>query len=368
MPSESGPTADRGGVRISVAPVIEFHFGLYLLTKSCAYPDKWVPPWVETLSEKQPKLVAEFTNFWVDRGLNDLPRRGQYYEYGELLVAAWRAGQMFATDVDRVLDSLEETLGQSYETPPLESEPAEIRELIDNRLALLRTNRGDRKAYADVLRKVWSQMKPSWETTGRVAAERAAKGLSARLRPDIDLRVLTPGNHFLHKDEYQPHIRNARERGELVVVPLGLSGAGQLFWSLPGALIIGTGLENELRDVQRRERAERAANQLKLLADPTRVAILLELLSPHCKTTTVTEIASLFSLSQPTVSVHVKLLREAGLVKAERDGNQVHYGAEEATVRAYMQSALEDILSIRHEGARAFTTAATGAVPAGATA
>ena len=344
MPSESGPPTEQGRVRVAVAPVVEFHFGLYLLTKSCTNPDKWVPPWVEALNEHEPGLVSRFINFWVDRGLNDLPYNTQYYEYGELLVATWRAGLTFATDLDMVLDSLEGALERNYETPALESEPPEIRDLIDKRLALLRANRGDRKEYVEIIRNVWNRMKPSWETTGRPAAERAARALAARVRPDIDLRVLTPGNHFLHKDEYQPQIQNARERGELVVVPLGLSGAGQLFWSLPGVLIVGTGLENEVRDVQRRERAERAAGRLKVLSDPTRLAILFELLRTHHHAATVTELASLFSLSQPTVSVHVKLLREAGLIKADREGNQVHYHAEESTIRAYMDEALEEIL------------------------
>jgi DNA-binding transcriptional ArsR family regulator len=44
------------------------------------------------------------------------------------------------------------------------------------------------------------------------------------------------------------------------------------------------------------------------------------------------------------VSVHIKMLREAGLIRPQRDGNQTHYEAEEATVRAYVAEALEDIL------------------------
>ena len=78
---------------------------------------------------------------------------------------------------------------------------------------------------------------------------------------------------------------------------------------------------------------------------PTRVAILYELLKARDHNpATVTELASQFGLSQPTVSVHVKLLREAGLVRSERDGNQVLYHAEEETIRAYVEDALGDVL------------------------
>ena len=61
---------------------------------------------------------------------------------------------------------------------------------------------------------------------------------------------------------------------------------------------------------------------------------------------TVTELASQFGLSQPTVSVHIKMLREAGLARPERDGNQVFYQSDEQTVRAYVGSALEEILGV----------------------
>jgi hypothetical protein len=65
--------------------------------------------------------------------------------------------------------------------------------------------------------------------------------------------------------------------GELNLSPSSLAISVQL----RGILIVGTGLENEVRDVQRRERAERAAGRLKVLSDPTRLAILFELLRTH---------------------------------------------------------------------------------------
>jgi DNA-binding transcriptional ArsR family regulator len=67
----------------------------------------------------------------------------------------------------------------------------------------------------------------------------------------------------------------------------------------------------------------------------------------------VTELASLFRLSQPTVSVHIKLLREAGLIRAERDGNQVHYQAEDDVVRRYVDEAVEDMVGTLYPGAAA---------------
>ena len=63
------------------------------------------------------------------------------------------------------------------------------------------------------------------------------------------------------------------------------------------------------------------------LADPTRLAIFGYLKSGPAA---VNDIAEAFSLSQPTVSVHVKRLREAGLVTAKRRGNRLEVSIDDA--------------------------------------
>ena len=58
------------------------------------------------------------------------------------------------------------------------------------------------------------------------------------------------------------------------------------------------------------------------LADPTRILILYLLAdSPRH----VTELAEMLNIRQPTVSHHLKVLRDRGLVIAEREGNAVRY-------------------------------------------
>jgi ArsR family transcriptional regulator len=58
------------------------------------------------------------------------------------------------------------------------------------------------------------------------------------------------------------------------------------------------------------------------LADPTRRAILKQLRSGS---RTAGQIADEFHLSKPTLSHHFKVLRAAGLVRAERRGTSVVY-------------------------------------------
>ena len=65
------------------------------------------------------------------------------------------------------------------------------------------------------------------------------------------------------------------------------------------------------------------ADRLKALADPTRVGIVNRLAS--CEALCVCDLTNAFELSQPTVSHHLKILREAGLVDAERRGTWAYY-------------------------------------------
>jgi ArsR family transcriptional regulator len=69
--------------------------------------------------------------------------------------------------------------------------------------------------------------------------------------------------------------------------------------------------------------AEALAARFKALADPTRVAIVNRLAGTGevCVCNFVAELG----LSQPTVSHHLRLLREAGLVEAERRGTWAYY-------------------------------------------
>ena len=73
-----------------------------------------------------------------------------------------------------------------------------------------------------------------------------------------------------------------------------------------------------------RERAERLAHIAKALGDPIRMQ-LVDVLRKHAGKVCVCELVPLFDLSQPTVSHHLKVLREAGIVGSERQGLWAYY-------------------------------------------
>jgi ArsR family transcriptional regulator len=81
--------------------------------------------------------------------------------------------------------------------------------------------------------------------------------------------------------------------------------------------------------------AERLAARFKALADPTRVAIVNRLAAGEC---CVCDLNAAFDLSQPTISHHLKLLREAGLVEATRRGTWAYYRLVPDAVRALRQT------------------------------
>jgi ArsR family transcriptional regulator len=76
-------------------------------------------------------------------------------------------------------------------------------------------------------------------------------------------------------------------------------------------------------DVER-QRAERMATVAKALGDPVRLQ-LVDVLRKHAGKVCVCELVPLFDLSQPTVSHHLKVLREAGIVGSERQGLWAYY-------------------------------------------
>jgi DNA-binding transcriptional ArsR family regulator len=72
-----------------------------------------------------------------------------------------------------------------------------------------------------------------------------------------------------------------------------------------------------------REAAENLARIFKALGDPTRVAIVHRLAASD--SVCVCDLNAAFELSQPTISHHLRILREAGLVESERRGTWAYY-------------------------------------------
>lgn len=73
------------------------------------------------------------------------------------------------------------------------------------------------------------------------------------------------------------------------------------------------------------------AATFKALGHPVRLGIALRL--AQAPDTCACDFADVFDVSQPTVSQHLKVLREAGLVRTRRQGTQICYSLEPGAVR-----------------------------------
>lgn len=90
------------------------------------------------------------------------------------------------------------------------------------------------------------------------------------------------------------------------------------------------------------------------LADPNRILLLYALAErPY----TVTDLANRLQLPQPTVSRHLKILRERGMVNAHRDGQFVCYTLSDHRIiqaldllRVVLADVLEEQMTLARNG------------------
>jgi ArsR family transcriptional regulator len=73
------------------------------------------------------------------------------------------------------------------------------------------------------------------------------------------------------------------------------------------------------------DQAEVLSRRFKALGDPVRLRLLSLIASHEGGEACVCELTVAFSLSGPTISHHLRVLREAGLIDGERRGTWIYY-------------------------------------------
>jgi ArsR family transcriptional regulator, arsenate/arsenite/antimonite-responsive transcriptional repressor len=74
------------------------------------------------------------------------------------------------------------------------------------------------------------------------------------------------------------------------------------------------------------------AQVFKALGDPVRLRLLSLIGAHQGGEVCVCELTDAFDLTQPTISHHLKMLREAGIITSERRGTWVYYRLEPAVL------------------------------------
>ena len=326
------PILEEGGetrrVRVSPSAPLELMWVLH----NCQAKHALGGPYV-VLEPLRQELGPALRAFWAD-GV-----RG----YTEAVVLADRSQAMFDLDLEQFFARLDEATQAFDGHLSLLSERPSERLALQARLTRLRNDPELRDAYRSLLLSAWEPLRADWDSEGRQAVVAAAADWSRRLDEGADyLTLLDRPRIWPGRPELEDLAGAALADGGLVLSPGWYFGAIHVV-ELGGTLYLGRGVRTEDQDAVRRETATRVAGSLKALADPTRLSSRLWLAKHPAS---VTEIAGQFELSQPTVSAHVQLLREAGLLEDRLAGRRSKLIVAREKLKGLMGEAEESMLRL----------------------
>jgi DNA-binding transcriptional ArsR family regulator len=266
--------------------------------------------------------------------------------FGEMVVLAERSGTLRDLDIHGFFASAERAAASSAATPSLLSESPAERVAIGKRLDALRADPKLRARYITLLREVWEAVRVEWEETGRAAVIAASRDWQKQLAEGAPFRELLQRTRLWPgRPDFEVLADAAAADGRLVLTPGWFFGDIHVE-ELDGWMYLGRGIQPHSHDADLRHTANHVSKTMKAFADPTRLAILMWLAQ---RPASVTEISRQFKLSQPTVSAHVQLLREAGVIEERPSGRSSLLSVREESVREVLGGAEESLLKGCHQ-------------------
>ena len=156
-----------------------------------------------------------------------------------------------------------------------------------------------------------------------------------------DISWLPPQSPLLRFPELQSAVKAGKMHVFFWEEPFGLSDVTS---AKPGWILVSFADPGDLYKNFQIAAAE-IAERTKALADPTRL-IILRLIRNFGMINT--EIAAYLSLARPTVSVHARILREAGLISSLQEGREMRHKIETQEVRRLFRD-LERFLDLKDD-------------------
>lgn len=279
--------------------------------------------------ELPPALIARTERFFGD----DLPL------LAEVMLLADHVGMLDDPTPEALLTRLAEPV--RFTSPPaLTTETPDERAAILERLSRLERDGRLRRRFVALLNDLWESFAPRWEGGARERAQAVADEWTRQRRAGVSLFALLPDLHIARREPYATMAREAERAGRLHLAPT-MAGMGHIL-DLPSCMSISAAPAAVDPVVGRRAAAETITAPLKALAEPTRITILVQLAAQPASVGTL---ARTLHISQPTASVHLRRLREAGLVEAHRDGASSVYSARPQAVQELLETASKRLAS-----------------------
>ena len=277
------------------------------------------------------KYGPALRSFWPDHD------RG----FTEMVVLAERSGTLLDSDIGGFFAGLERATTSNAPTPSLLSESPAERSVVAERLEALRADAKIRARYLSLLEEVWETVRAEWEETGRPAVLAATRDWQKQLGAGMPYRDLLQRTRLWPGRPDLEQIADAdAAEGRMVLTPGWFFGDIHVV-EIDGSIYLGRGIQAHGCFDDQRHAAQHVSKTLKAFADPTRLSIMMWL--AH-RPASVTEISRHFKLSQPTVSAHVQLLREAGVIEDRPAGRSSLLSVREESVREVLGGAEEALL------------------------
>jgi len=250
-------------------------------------------------------------------------------------VLAYRAGTLVGPDLHGFFPRIEAEAAKGGPMPSLRVESPDVVEGTRTLLEELRTDPAERAAYVSLIEGIWSAVRQEWEEQGLPSVMATVKRWTHELASGIPYRQVLGGHEVMPgRPEIDAIVDKAAAEGRLVLTPVWFGGIVHVY-ELDGTLYVGRGIR--IHHLSERELATTISTSVRTLADPTRVAILLRLAR---QPSSVSELARQFELSQPAVSGHVQILRDAGLLDEKTVGRSAILSAnQERVLRLFSDSA-----------------------------
>jgi ArsR family transcriptional regulator, arsenate/arsenite/antimonite-responsive transcriptional repressor len=331
------PGRESARVLCTASPVLELAYAVHYLLVRVSDVDARDHDvgWVGPLLDEQGDLVRALRAFGARHGVDDLSPMllmlAARYDYerdagperfirdltalpGRFLEGGIDAGDGVVEGDDR--SAREAAFRDSVARFAEEPVAAELRELVT---------------------RLWEALAPAWQREGRETVEAAVASFEATFERTQSVLESLPPHHFTRFEQAAHGIRDREQRGRIVVIPLYFASTGGFNFQVDDGYYVGFGLQSETVFERTAQQVTSLAQRVKALADPTRLLALALVGRFSTMRMTVGDLADQIGVSQPTLSGHLKLLREAGLVCVERHGNKSFYSLERSGVRQLLE-------------------------------